>query len=83
MKPTEFQVLLTGLADTSQAPRGADVFYRCRECGGLVPSIPKDNVGCACGNIFVDIDYFRLAVRDLEKFQAVRRVSVPKRRVAG
>ena len=70
-----YQVLMTGLRDTHDAPRDRDIFYRCRLCDGMIPSIPKDNVGCKCGNVFIDIDYFRLAVKDKTQFEAVRKVS--------
>jgi hypothetical protein len=69
-----YDVIKNGIADTSQAPRGKDIFYRCTICGGVVSSIPPDNVGCACGNVFIDVDYARLSVRDYSKFQAVRRI---------
>ncbi len=68
-----YEVIKSGIADTSEAPRGNDVYYRCPKCGGLIPSNPKDNVGCPCGNIFIDYDYFRLAVNDLTQFEAIRR----------
>lgn len=58
--------------DTSAAPKGAGVFYRCVGCGGVLPCHPTDNVGCACGNVFIDIDACRLAVGDLTQFEAVR-----------
>ena len=79
MNASGFTVLMDGLADTSEAPKGSDIYYRCKRCGGLVPSQPTDNVGCPCGNIFIDIDYFRLAVEDYAQFQAGR-VASPKRK---
>ena len=73
MKPTDdYQVICNGISDTSKAPHGKEIFYRCMSCGGVIPSEPRDNVGCSCGNIFIDIDYFRLAVRDQTKFQVVQ-----------
>ncbi len=72
---TEYEIIQAGISDTSEAPRGLDVFYRCSECGEIIPSDPRDNVGCSCGNIFVDIDYFRLSVRDYSKFEAVKRIN--------
>lgn len=69
-----YEVIKSGIADTSEAPRDKDIYYRCAECGGIIHSDPKDNVGCPCGNIFIDYDYFRLAVRDLSKFEAVRKI---------
>ena len=68
-----YEIIKHEIADTSEAPRGEDIFYRCAECGGIIPSDPRENVGCSCGNIFIDIDYFRLAVRDYAKFQAIRK----------
>lgn len=50
----EYEVIKSGIADTSEAPRGKDIYYRYAECGGVIPSDPKDNVGCPCGNIFTD-----------------------------
>jgi len=69
----DYDIIKNGIADTSEAPRGDDIFYRCVQCGGIIPSDPRKNVGCPCGNIFIDNDYFRLAVRDYTKFQAIRK----------
>lgn len=74
MSESELRVLMASISDTSEAPRGKNIFYRCRACGGLVPSIPSDNVGCSCGNVFVDVDYHRLAVRDYSAFEAIAKV---------
>ena len=73
-KQAKYELIKHGISDTSEAPRGKGVLYRCTECGGLVPSAPKQNVGCLCGNIFIDTDYFRLAVRNYSKFEAVKRM---------
>lgn len=78
MSRTAYQVIMTGLRDTHDAPRDRDIFYRCRLCEGMIPSIPKDNVGCKCGNVFIDIDYFRLDVEDMTQFEAVRKL--PRKR---
>lgn len=72
-KNSNYDIIKDGLADTSEAPRGKDVFYRCARCGEIIPSVPRDNIGCSCGNVFIDRDYFRLAVEDGTKFQAVRK----------
>lgn len=63
---------LGSVRDTSHAPKGTDIHYRCARCGEAIPCHPPDNVGCACGNVFIDIDAFRLAVRDFSLFEAVR-----------
>ena len=68
-----YEVVAASISDESEAPKGQGIYYRCTTCGGVIPSQPDDNVGCECGNLFIDIDYFRLAVRDLSKFEAVRR----------
>ena len=73
MNNHEYEVIAENISDTSQAPKGKDVYYKCTLCGDIIPSQPKDNVGCKCGNIFIDIDYFRLAIRDYSMFQAVRK----------
>jgi len=73
-KKENYEMIKSGIADTSEAPRGKDIYYRCAECGGVIPSNPKDNVGCPCGNIFIDFDYFRLAVKDLSKFDVVKKI---------
>ena len=62
------------ITDESEAPKGPDIYYRCTRCEGLIPSQPDDNVGCTCGNLFIDIDYFRLVVKDFSRFEAVRRL---------
>lgn len=75
MSAHEDEVVKTGLTDTSQAPRARDLYYKCTKCGGMVHSQPDDNVGCECGNVFIDIDYHRLAVADFAHFVVVKRVA--------
>jgi hypothetical protein len=72
MGEVAYEVIASNLTDTSQAPKGRDVYYRCTRCTDVVASQPRDNIGCRCGNVFVDVDSFRLAVRDLSAFEAVR-----------
>jgi|GEM_PF-2126896 len=61
------------VTDESEAPRGADLYYRCRACQGSISSQPADSVGCACGNVSIEVDYHRLVVRDFGRFEVVRR----------
>ena len=68
----EFEIVAENISDTSEAPKGKNIYYRCTICEKMIPSQPKDNVGCECGNVFIDIDYFRLIIGDYKKFQAVR-----------
>jgi len=70
-KSSRFEIIKSGLTDTSEAPKGKNMFYLCQECGDAIPSMPKQNVGCKCGNIYIDIDYFRLAVKNFDKFLVV------------
>jgi hypothetical protein len=58
----------------SEIPRGKDIFYRCLNCGGVIPSIPEDSIGCECGKVFIDKDYRRLIVENLDEFEVVRKV---------
>lgn len=53
-------------------PKGKNIYYECVTCGAVIPSVPPDNVGCRCGNIFVDVDSGRVAVTDVEKMRAFR-----------
>lgn len=78
-KVQEFDVIMDGIADTSAAPRGRDIFYRCGRCADVVPSDPRDNVGCSCGNVFIDVDYFRLAIEDYKLVQVLRKRRESKR----
>ena len=69
----EYKVVSKGFTDTSQVPKGKELYYHCTVCDGIIPSSPKDNVGCKCRNIFIDIDYLRLSVRDFAKFEVVKK----------
>jgi hypothetical protein len=59
--------------DTDEVPRDYDIFYRCTNCGKIIPSVPDDNIGCDCENVFIDKDYGRLIVRDFNKFEVLRK----------
>ncbi len=74
MMHEKFEKLSVTVRDESEAPKGSDIFYRCQLCSCAISSQPNDNVGCKCGNIFIDVDYFRLVVRDFSAFEVVRRV---------
>lgn len=71
------ELLLPKVSDTRDAPKGPDIFYRCLRCGVLIPSQPRENTECRCGNIGIDVDYFRLWVDDFEFFQPVRIIRCP------
>jgi hypothetical protein len=73
-----FVVIASNISATSEAPKGRDIYYRCKLCGDAIPSQPKLNIGCKCGNVFIDVDYFRLSIEDYSKFEAVKKASPRK-----
>lgn len=73
MNTQKSKVIAEGMNDSAQAPKGKRIYYLCTNCNDLIPSQPKDNIGCRCGNVFIDIDYFRLVVREFAQFKAVER----------
>lgn len=73
MTSTSYEILTVGITDTSEAKIGDDIFYKCDICQSIVPSIPKDNAHCACGNIGIDWDLHRLFVRDYSKFIVLKK----------
>ena len=40
------------------------VFYECLGCSDCVPSLPPESQGCRCGNVFIDVPFGRLSIRD-------------------
>jgi hypothetical protein len=74
MTDQEFKIISDKIKDTSEAIKGKDIYYKCTLCGSILPSMPKDNVGCKCGNIFIDIDFVRLAIDDYKHFMVVRKM---------
>jgi len=72
MSDVAFDILPLVFFTTADVPRDDDLFYRCLMCGGVIPSVPDDNIGCTCGNIFIDKDTWRLIVVDLSKLQVIR-----------
>ena len=77
MKNCDCVALKETFDETTSIPHGPDLFYECSTCGDLVPSEPEDNVGCSCGNVFVDIDAFRVAIEDYSQFRILRCVKKP------
>jgi hypothetical protein len=71
MRIKNFKVIADNITNTGQATKGKKIYYLCTACGEAIPSIPADNVGCKCGNVFIDIDYFRLVIRDYKHFKVV------------
>jgi hypothetical protein len=68
----KYELISRGFKCAAEIPKDDDIFYRCVDCGAVIPSVPDDNIGCDCGNVFIDKDYWRLVVVDLSKLEAVR-----------
>jgi hypothetical protein len=73
MNKKDFELIGDNYNDISEIPKDRDIFYSCLNCGCIIPSVPRGNIGCGCGNIFIDKDYWRLIVADMEKFNVVRK----------
>jgi hypothetical protein len=54
-------------------PKSRHISYECLICGEVVSSEPPENIGCTCGNVFIDVDAGRLSVGDEKKMRAFRK----------
>ena len=70
---TEYEFVASNFKSTADVPKDEHLFYRCGLCRDVIPSVPADNIGCECGNVFIDKDYWRLVVADLQNLEVVRR----------
>jgi len=73
MKNASYETLRIGISDTRDAVRGKDIFYKCGKCQSIIPSLPKDNENCSCGNLGIDKDLNRLFVEDYSSFIVLRK----------
>ena len=73
-KEISYRVIKIGIKNTSEAPIGRDIFYQCGICQSIIPSMPKDNTECSCGNLGIDKDMHRLWVNDYSSFVVLRKV---------
>jgi len=69
----DYELIGNTYEDTADVPKDDDMYYRCMSCGTIIPSVPDDNIGCECGNVFIDKDCWRLEVDHFEKFEVLRR----------
>jgi len=69
----EFRVLKDGINDTSEADIGRNILYKCLCCNVMIPSTPKDDTACDCGNIYIDFLRHVLVVRDKKKIQILEK----------
>ena len=53
-------------------PKGSHYFYRCENCRVILPSNPDDPCECACGNIALDPEVFKMGVNDYKKFSVLK-----------
>lgn len=75
MSETNYEIIGNHFVDTSDVPRGDDIFYRCLKCGAVVSSIPEESTRCLCRNIIIDVDFMRLVVDKMNKLEVVRSVA--------
>jgi len=69
----DYELIGNNYDDTSSVPKDDDIWYRCTDCGDMIPSVPEDNIGCGCGNVFIDKDCWRLVVANMKAFEVVRK----------
>ncbi len=67
------ELIQRNFKNTREVPKGKDLIYLCTKCGDRIPSMPKDNTGCTCGNIYIDKDYIRLVVDDFADFRVIKK----------
>lgn len=71
----DYELMGNDYDDTSSVPKDDDIWYRCTDCGEMIPSVPEDNIGCECGNLFIDKDCWRFVVVDMSKLEVLRKTS--------
>jgi hypothetical protein len=74
MTSERFAVLGNNYEYFSEIPKDDDIFYRCLNCGVVIPSLPDDNIGCQCGDVYIDLDTWRLFVFDLKKLEVIKKI---------
>ena len=72
MTKCEYELIGNHYSDTADVPKDDDIHYRCVLCGSVIPSVPDGNIGCSCGNVFIDKDCWRLEVDDFNRFEVLR-----------
>jgi hypothetical protein len=71
----QYELVGNNYTDTAAVPKDDDIWYRCLECGQVIPSVPSGNCGCKCGNVFIDKDCWRLVVVNFSKFEVLKKSS--------
>jgi hypothetical protein len=75
---SEFVRIGVDYRSTSDVPKHASLHYHCLDCDSIIPSLPSDNVGCDCGNVYIDKDLWRLVIVNFSSFEVLRATSAPK-----
>lgn len=72
----QYEVFSCTIRNESDVPRAKNIYYKCTDCGSIVPSDPKGKAitECSCGNIYIDMECFRLVVENYNKFQVLRKL---------
>jgi hypothetical protein len=79
LNENEYEVVFTDITDLAEVRRNEDIYIICTICGDAIPTAPKKNVGCECGNVYLDLDYCRIGTKDLSKCKVVRLLGKKKK----
>lgn len=55
-----------------EKPKGLSFYYKCEFCRVILPSNPDEPCECACGNIVLDPEMFKMSVRNYKKFTVLQ-----------
>jgi len=55
------------LVQSDHYPVGENLYYECTICGNAIPSVPKKDVRCPCGNVVVSARQHNVKIRDPRK----------------
>jgi len=72
MEDRKYRIIGNNYKRAPEVPKDHDIFYRCERCGDFIPSVPKTNIGCECGNLRIDFDMWRFMVEDYSKLSVLR-----------
>lgn len=74
MRMKKFETIVDNITKETRLPRDKNVFYQCLKCGEMVPSTPPKSMGCKCGNIFIDKEYFRAIIEDYPQAKVLKKL---------
>jgi hypothetical protein len=70
-----FEVLGSNYDFDIKKPKGPEYYYRCDICRAILPSNPGHPCECACGNVALDPEMFKMGVDDYTKFSVLKVIS--------